>query len=168
MILIVNTTEDRELSRKIGEWAEGNGKEYEIVEASGMNISNCIGCNQCWLKTPGVCCIQDDYEIILKKLVKADQFWIISDTSFGFLDHKGKNIFDRIVPLLLMYLEFRGKQMKHILRYDKRTDIGIIYRGEGDREYLNRWNERVTQNLDSNPLGAFPAAEWKEAASCMQ
>ena len=168
MVLIVNTTEDTEVTRNLEEKLSSEKKEFEIIEASGMKISNCTGCNLCWLKTPGICAIKDDYNEILKKIVKADQLWVISDTAFGFIDHKGKNIFDRIVPILLMFLEFRGDQMRHILRYDKRTDVGVLYRGKGDREYLSRWNKRVASNIDSRALGVFPVQEWKEAATCMQ
>ena len=55
-------------------------KEVEIIDTADMNIAHCMGCNQCWLKTPGICAIKDDYENILKKLVKADNLWLVSDT----------------------------------------------------------------------------------------
>lgn len=35
-----------------------------LVDTSEMNISHCVGCNCCWLKTPGICVIKDDYEQI--------------------------------------------------------------------------------------------------------
>ena len=49
-------------------------QEVEIIDTSNMKIAHCMGCNQCWLKTPGVCAIKDDYESILKKLVQAITF----------------------------------------------------------------------------------------------
>ena len=55
-------------------------KEVEIVDTSDMKIVHCMGCNQCWLNTPGICAYKDDYEIILKKLVQADNLWIVSDS----------------------------------------------------------------------------------------
>ena len=168
MILIVNTTADTGLTAEIEKELTERKAEFEIVEAAEMNISHCIGCNVCWLKMPGVCAIKDDYEIILKKIIKADQMWVVSDTSLGFLDHKGKNIFDRILPILDMYLEIRDGQLCHILRYDQRTDIGVIYKGDADRDYLTRWNERCTKNIDSRALGAYPAEKLKEAIECMQ
>ncbi len=168
MILIINTTADTGLTAEIEEKLRAKQAEFEIVEAADMKISHCIGCNVCWLKTPGVCAVKDDYEIILKKIIKADQMWVISDTALGFLNHKGKNIFDRILPILDMYLEIRDGQLCHILRYDKRTDIGVIYKGNGDRDYLNRWNARCTKNIDSRALGAYPANEIEEAVKCMQ
>ncbi|MCR4587663.1 MAG: flavodoxin family protein [Lachnospiraceae bacterium] len=167
MILIINTTTDQEISRQVRAFIQDTGKEAEIIEAGKMNIHPCAGCNHCWLKTPGVCSIKDDYEFILKKIIHADQLWVISDTAWGFLDHKGKNIYDRILPVATMYLKFSGKQMRHIMRYKQKTDIGIIYTGDGDREYLERWNKRAALNFGSRSLGAFPVETMKEAIACM-
>ncbi|MCR5687880.1 MAG: flavodoxin family protein [Lachnospiraceae bacterium] len=167
MILIVNTTSDTSVTKEIKERAAGLGLEPEVIEAAGMKISHCIGCNYCWLKTPGVCSVKDDYEIILKKVIHADQLWVISDTALGFLDHKGKNIFDRILPIATMYLKFVKDQMRHVPRYEQRTDIGIICRGEPDMDYLQRWSERAALNFESRSLGVFGTERIKEAVSCM-
>ena len=189
MILIVNTTSDTALTDAIRQTLAAPGTapetalvtapetapetvptaraEFEIVEAADMKISHCIGCNFCWLKTPGICSIKDDYEEILKKMIHADQIWVISGTALGFLDHKGKNIFDRIMPLVTMYLKFKGDQMRHVMRYRRNADIGLIYAGEADRTYLMRWNERAALNIGTKSLGVFPAENWKEAVACM-
>ncbi|MCR5672826.1 MAG: flavodoxin family protein [Lachnospiraceae bacterium] len=167
MILIVNTTSDRSITGEIKELAGKSGIDPEVIEASEMNISHCIGCNHCWLKTPGECSIKDDYEMILKKIIHADQLWVISDTALGFLDHKGKNIFDRILPIATMYLKFVKDQMRHVPRYDQRTDIGIICRGVSDSEYLQRWSERAALNFESRSLGVYGTDRIKEAVSCM-
>ena len=167
MVLIVNTTSDLSATEELKALAAEKGIDAEIIEAYSMNISHCIGCNYCWLKTPGVCAIKDDYEIILKKIIHSDQLWVISDTALGFLDHKGKNIFDRILPIATMYLRFVGDQMRHVPRYDGKTDIGIIYTGDPDREYLQRWSERTALNFDSRSLGVYRTDEIKEAVACM-
>ena len=44
-----------------------NATGFELIDTTGMHISHCVGCNYCWLKTPGVCAISDDYEPILRK-----------------------------------------------------------------------------------------------------
>ena len=103
----------------------------------------------------------------MKKVIHADQLWVISDTALGFLDHKGKNIFDRILPIATMYLKFVGDQMRHVPRYDQRTDIGIIYLGDVEKDYLERWTGRAALNFESNSLGVFGRDEVKEAVSCM-
>jgi multimeric flavodoxin WrbA len=169
MVLMVDTTTKHtgkaiaeELLRS-GETAAG----FELIDTTGLHISHCAGCNYCWLKTPGVCVIQDDYEPILRKMSKADQVWLISDTHFGFVSWQTKNIVDRIMPLVTMYLKFRDGQMRHVMRYDHQPDIGIIYTGDGDQAYLERWCGRTALNFGSSSLGVFPAENRKEAVLCM-
>ncbi len=168
MILIVNTTSDTSVTEELRMHAEAGNVDIDIVEAGSLKISHCIGCNYCWLKTPGECAIKDDYEIILKKLIHADQYWVISDTALGFIDHKGKNVFDRILPILTMNLKFVKGQMRHISRYGKNADVGLIIKGDAaDKEYLERWVERAALNLESKSLGVFDESNIKEAVSCM-
>lgn len=167
MVLIVNTTEDKGITSKLRQYAMDKGIEADIVEASDMKISHCIGCNHCWLDTPGECSVKDDYEVIIRKLLKADQMWVISNTALGFIDHKGKNVYDRILPILTMNLKFIKGQMRHIRRYDNRVDMGLIVTGECDKEYLRRWNERVALNVDSRALGVYDAEDTEEYVSCM-
>lgn len=40
--------------------------------------------------------IRDEYEPLLKKISKAAQVWLITDTNFGFVSYKTKNIVDRV------------------------------------------------------------------------
>ena len=66
MILIVNTTADTSVTDDLKNSLAGRGADFEIIEAGGLRISPCIGCNHCWLKTPGECAVKDDFEGILK------------------------------------------------------------------------------------------------------
>lgn len=154
MTLVLNTLESGDCSEQINALLAGKGDEVEIINTAGMRIAHCIGCNQCWLKTPGVCSIKDDYESIVKKLVKTDNLWIASDTRFGFIDYRGKKVLDRIMPMLNMYLTFRGGWMRHELRYHT-LNVGLIYRGNGDQELLEDWCERTAANLGGHSLGVI-------------
>ena len=99
MTIVLNTLEEGAVPEQIGTLVKD---DMEVVNTSGMKIAHCMGCNQCWLKTPGVCAIKDDYEGIIKKLVDAENLWLVSDTCFGFVDWRGKRVMDRIVPMLNM------------------------------------------------------------------
>lgn len=169
MILMIDTTREHVGEQIAGELLDRGGDPagFELIDTTGMNISHCVGCNYCWLKTPGICSIRDDYEPVLKKMSKADQVWLISDTHFGFVSYQTKNIVDRMLPLGTMYLKFKGGQMRHVMRYDHQPDIGIIYTGDGDQAYLERWCGRTALNFESRSLGAFSAENMKEAVSCM-
>ena len=61
--------------------------------------------------------------MILKKIIKADQMWVVADTHFGFISYKGKNILDRIMPIVTMNLHMKNGQMRHVMRYKKKTDV---------------------------------------------
>ena len=167
MVLIVNTTKDTMITNELQALTRNKGIEAEIIEAGDKKISHCIGCNYCWLKTPGICSIKDDYEEILKKIIKADDLWVITDTALGFIDYKGKNIFDRILPIATMYLKFNRGQMRHVARYGNSPDIGLIVTGEADMDYLDKWVYRCALNFESTALGAFGKDELEEAVSCM-
>lgn len=169
MVLVIDTTKEH-IGKQFAEELLRSGinpAEFELIDTTGMNISHCTGCNCCWLKTPGICAIKDDYEPILKKMSDADQVWLISDTHFGFVSYQTKNIVDRVMPLVTMYLKFKNGQMRHVMRYDHQPDIGVIYTGDGDQAYLERWCQRTALNLGSHSLGVFPAEDRKEAVSCM-
>lgn len=166
-ILIINTISNGAIFHKAKELLISSTNNIDWVDATTLNISHCIGCNFCWLKTPGVCTIKDDYEIILKKMIHTDEIWVISETSFGFISHSAKNIFDRIMPLVTMYLHFKDGEMRHIMRYPSKPNIGIIYSGDGNQGYLERWCKRTAINFGSKSLGVFSEDRIKEAVSCM-
>ena len=129
-------------------------KEVEVVDTSDMKIAHCMGCNQCWLKTPGICAIKDDYEKIIKKLVETENLWIVSDTRFGFLDYKGKRVMDRIMPMLNMTIGFRDGWMRHELRYHP-LNVGLLYKGPADQMMMEDWCNRTAANIGGRSLGAI-------------
>ena len=154
MTLVLNTLESGDCSEQIKALFAGKNEEIEIINTADLKIMHCMGCNNCWLKTPGVCSIKDDYEIILKKLVTAENFWIVADTKFGFIDYRGKRVLDRIVPMLNMYIEIRDGWERHQLRYHP-LNFGFIYKGNGNRELLEEWSVRVARNLAGRSLGVI-------------
>lgn len=141
-----------------------NDFDIEIIDAANMKIAHCMGCNQCWLKTPGVCAIKDDYETVIKKLVSADNVWLVSDTKFGFIDYRGKRILDRIMPMLNMYIIFRDGWMRHQLRYHS-LNVGVIYKGDGDKQMLEEWCNRTAANLGGRSLGVLALEESSDQAT---
>ena len=154
MTLVLNTLESGDCSEQIKALFAGKNEEIEIINTADLKIMHCMGCNNCWLKTPGVCSIKDDYEIILKKLVAAENFWVVADTKFGFIDYRGKRVLDRIVPMLNMYIEIRDGWERHQLRYHP-LNFGVIYKGNGNRELLEEWSMRVARNLAGRSLGVI-------------
>lgn len=141
--------------------------EFRVFHTEDMKLQPCTGCNACWLKTPGICAIRDDYEQILKAYLEYDAVVFISGTQFGFIDYKTKNLIDRILPLATMYVSVVDGQMRHDSRYDNQYRFGLLYTGTGDREYLNYWMERFCLNFHGVSMGAFPIQECEEVLRCI-
>lgn len=140
----------------------------EVLHTEKMDIRPCIGCNFCWLKTPGICSVKDDYEVILKALMRGGTIIFIGGTAFGAADHRLKNVIDRSLPLVTMYTVIKNGEMRHTPRYRmKRMRFMLLYKGDGDREYLNLWLNRVAVNFGGEALGAFPIEEAEVAAKCV-
>lgn len=134
----------------------------EVLYAEDYKIAACVGCNYCWLKTPGVCSIQDDYPKFYKKYLAADHILFLTETKLGFVSYKMKNMVDRLVPLDMMYLKVKDGQMRHRPRYDKELKMGVLYIGEGDETYLSHWMDREMLNLSGISLGAYGVERRKE------
>lgn len=51
MVLMIDTTESHIGNAVLREIEKCNLQNYELIDTTDMNISHCIGCNYCWLKT---------------------------------------------------------------------------------------------------------------------
>ena len=156
MNLIISTLKKDDLyNKKIIENIQKNINNVEVIYAEDMNI------------TPGICTIKDDYERLLIKFLQAKQVVFITDLRLGFVSYKLKNIFDRILPLLTMNLRFKNGQMRHYLRYKKHYKMGLIYKGNGNREFLEKWLERVMINLDGTSIGTYNIENEEEILNAL-
>ena len=91
----------------------------EIIDVSKASINHCIGCFNCWTKTPGKCVFKDDMPAILEHYLKTDVIiWSFPLYYFG-LPSKLKALMDRQLPLNLPYMmEREDGGSGHPSRYD--------------------------------------------------
>ena len=141
--------------------------DIQVIYAYEQNFRPCVGCNACWLVTPGVCALRDGYEELLKAYLRYDAVLFLSGTALHFVNHRMKNLIDRLLPLVTMYIRIPDGQCRHVPRYDKKFRFGLLYEGAADRAYLNRWMERVMLNFHGESLGAYPIESAEEVASCI-
>lgn len=167
-LLIVNILpEEDPAAQSAIEALREKAEEVQVIHAYEKNFRPCIGCNACWLKTPGICSIQDGYEELLKAYLASDAVVFLSGTALNFVDYRMKNVIDRILPLATMYIHIVDGQCRHVPRYDKKLRFGLLYSGPADGEYLNRWMDRVALNLGAESLGAYPIDHAGEVLSCI-
>ena len=141
--------------------------DHRVIHAYEKNLRPCVGCNACWLKTPGVCAIRDGYEELLKAYLEYDAAVFLSGTALDFVDHRMKNIIDRLLPLATMYIHIVDGQCRHVPRYGKRLRFGLLYKGVADEAYLREWMDRVMLNLGGSSIGVFPITQAEEVHACI-
>ena len=167
-LLIVNTLpKDSPVAQAAIRTLCGSASDCRVIHACERNLHPCVGCNACWLKTPGVCAIQDGYEELLKAYLDYDATVFLSGTALNFVDHRMKNVIDRLLPLVTMYVHIVDGQCRHVPRYEKKLRFCLLYAGSADKAYLNHWMERVMLNLGGESLGAYPIDHAKEVLSCI-
>lgn len=90
----------------------------ERLNIAQMDINPCLGCFSCWKTTPGKCCIYDDMQTILEKLLWADiTIWSFPLYYFN-LPGKLKTVIDRQLPLTLPFMISNAEGGGHPARYD--------------------------------------------------
>ena len=167
-LLIVNTLPEHDPAVAPAlEALKGGAEAVRLLHAHEMNLRPCVGCNACWLITPGVCSIRDGYEDLLKAYLACDAAVFLSGTALGFVDHRMKNVIDRILPLATMYIHIVDGECRHVPRYDGKLRFGLLYAGAADGAYLNRWMDRVMLNLGGDSLGAYPISNAREVLACI-
>lgn len=100
--------------------------EIETLNIGSLNIKPCLGCFSCWSKTPGKCCIHDDMQGVIDKILWADVVvWSFPLYYFG-LPGQLKTLIDRQLPMSLPFMCTETESGGHPSRYDmsgKRTVV---------------------------------------------
>ena len=91
-----------------------------------MNINFCQGCWECWVKSPGVCKLKDDYELILKKVPSTKTITIITPVIVGYESYLIKTFSDRMIPIVQPYIEISKGEQHHVQRYKKNPNYRVI------------------------------------------
>jgi len=73
--------------------AESAGAQVEYIRLCDLNISPCVECNSCY-KT-GRCRIEDDYQMVLAKLIEADRLIFATPIFFMNVCAQAKILIDR-------------------------------------------------------------------------
>lgn len=105
---------------------EKNQNEIDIINIKSQKIEHCLGCFNCWTKTPGDCVIKDDMNDLIEKYINADLIiWSFPLYYFG-MPSKIKAFMDRLLPINLPYMVVNGDESGHPPRYDLSHQKSIL------------------------------------------
>lgn len=166
-VVVVSVVKDEQVKKVVCKELEARGQKIVVFDVMKMDVKYCIGCNSCWLITPGLCVIKDDYEKLLKAYLQYDQVLFLTDTVYGNVVAQMKHVIDRMVHLATMYLTILNGQLRHVPRYHKKLKMGLIYTGDLECSDLDAWFSRVMLNFYGTSLGVVPFAERQVLLSCI-
>ncbi|MGM0550558.1 MAG: flavodoxin family protein [Bacteroidota bacterium] len=130
--------------------------EIIFVNVDKLDFSSCVGCFDCWVKSPGKCVFQDGMHEVLGQVIRADVLLIISPIYDGFLPAVMKQCFDRMIPLLHPYLELVNKEVHHRKRYPRYPKLAMVLDLTDEdsqvRSFMQHWGERLSLNMRSRLL----------------
>ncbi len=148
--LIFNGSKEEDASLKITQEAMESelkkmGWQVETLLLHEMNIAPCLGCFGCWIKTPGICVINDDGRIIPEKIVQSDLMVFLTSITFGGYSSELKKALDRAIPMLLPFFRKVNGETHHVMRYEKYPKLLVI----GSLPKQNKGNESTFKKLAS-------------------
>lgn len=139
-------------------------KDMQIVSDDGT-IKKCIGCFGCWVKTPGVCVIKDNYQNMGELLSKSDEVIIVSRCFYGGFSPFVKNIMDRSISYVHPYFETRNGEMHHKPRYDHHISMKVWFYGENITDQEKATAEELIKANSINLACNLEGVNFIQAAS---
>lgn len=129
LILNGSLKEDKNLV-KANEYTEKilteKGYEVETVILHEKKIGECLGCFGCWVKTPGICVIDDYGRVLTEKIIKSDAVVYLTPVVYGGYSSELKKGIDRIIPLLLPFFKKVNGEVHHKKRYESYPRVVVL------------------------------------------
>jgi hypothetical protein len=92
-----------------------------------QKIAYCLGCFECWTKTPGLCRIDDAGRDIARSVIQSDLAIYLTPITFGGYSSELKKAVDRIICLISPFFTRIGGridgEVHHHARYDRYPDL---------------------------------------------
>jgi putative NADPH-quinone reductase len=113
--------------KEFSQGAKKAGSEVENVFLVEKEIRHCLGCFNCWIKTPGKCIQKDDMEDLLTKFISSDI--VVFATPLYVFNVTGimKNFMDRLLPLSDPHFEKdETGECRHRRRFERHPKLVVI------------------------------------------
>lgn len=119
------TALDRAINAVAAE-ADACGDPCERLRLAELDLQQCVGCFDCWLKTPGRCRMRDGGPSLHAAMANADVVVFASPLRMGFTSALLKRACDRVIPNFLPYLEMIRGECHHRSRYGRHPEVGLL------------------------------------------
>lgn len=98
-----------------------------LVFSATPTVKHCIGCFNCWTKTPGKCVISDRCNITPALLASSSNFIIVSKLIYGGFSSSIKAVLDRSIGYLMPHFRIIENEMHHVMRYENPFNLIVHF-----------------------------------------
>ncbi len=140
LILDGRIGEDAMAERSLGfakAWLATRDWDVTTMKLCELDIAPCVGCFGCWVKTPGICVIDDAGRDVARAIVESDLVVYLTPIMFGGYSYELKKAVDRSIPIISPFFRRVKGEMHHKKRYahyPRVLALGWLERVTGDEE----------------------------------
>jgi len=136
-----------QISKTIKEELKSNNTQVEEILLKEKEIADCLGCFKCWVKTPGICIIDDYGREAAAKVINSDLLIFLSPIIFGSYSFQLKKALDRMIPLISPYFKKVKGEIHHKKRYSKYPSLLVIGIGNEMNEEKIKTQSEIFKKL---------------------
>jgi multimeric flavodoxin WrbA len=123
------------------------GYETEHVVLRDKTLGHCRGCFQCWLKTPGVCILDDDNRELSRKFIQSDLTIFLTPVMYGAYSPELKRMLDHLIANISPFFTRIDGETHHRMRYDRYPDVMITgWLDQPDQTQVGLFNHLAWRN----------------------
>ncbi len=116
------------------------------IDISKLKIANCLGCFNCWTRTPGKCIIRDDAVRVYPLIAKSKNLIYVTKIKFGTYDTPLKTLLERSLPIQQAFIRLYHGEAHHVQRDVELKNATIIVYGNISEEEKNLFKKLVDRN----------------------
>jgi multimeric flavodoxin WrbA len=171
------------LSAALAARLQALGWEAETILLRDQKIGNCAGDFFCWVRSPGMCNIDDENRVIAAKIVQSDLVINLTPVTFGGYSSALKRMVDHQIQNISPFFASVGGEIHHQKRYQRYPNtltIGwlptpdaqaeAIFRHLVQRNRVNMFAQTSVCGLvigdKTEPELAADVSGWLEAIAC--
>jgi multimeric flavodoxin WrbA len=149
----------------LSEVLQRDGSEIEVFPLCEMKLAHCLGCFNCWVKTPGLCVENDAGRQIARAVIQSDTVVLFTPVTFGGYSPDLKKAIDRFVQLASPYFMMDHGEVHHPPRYPRRPRHIVI----GVQRRENAQEARIFRALAGrNAINIHPPSYAAEVVSAAE
>lgn len=104
-----------------------------------LDIRHCIGCFGCWVRTPGVCVIDDVGRAVARASIQSDLVVWLTPVTFGGYSSQLKKALDRTLGLISPFFTKIDGEVHHKPRYERYPRVmavGVLPQADAESERI--------------------------------